>query len=77
MGENCSSNSRLIVHAKIKDRLVEQILVKMRDWPLGDPLDPENRLGAIVSKEQFDTIMAYINKGKAEGAKVIAGGNGP
>jgi gamma-glutamyl-gamma-aminobutyraldehyde dehydrogenase len=75
MGENCSSNSRLIVHEKIKDRLVEQILVKMRDWPLGDPLDPGNRLGAIVSKEQFDTIMGYINKGKTEGAKIIAGGN--
>jgi gamma-glutamyl-gamma-aminobutyraldehyde dehydrogenase len=75
MGENCSSNSRLIVHKAIKDKLVEQILVKMRDWPLGDPLDPGNRLGAIVSKEQFDKIMGYISKGKAEGAKVVAGGN--
>jgi gamma-glutamyl-gamma-aminobutyraldehyde dehydrogenase len=75
MGENCSSNSRLIVHARIKDRLVNEILVKMRDWPLGDPLDPANRLGAIVSKEQFDKIIGYINKGKAEGAKVIAGGS--
>ena len=74
MGENCSSNSRLIVHEKVKQQLVEQILVKLREWPLGDPLDPENRLGAIVSKEQFDTIMSYISKGKAEGAKVIAGG---
>ena len=75
MGENCSSNSRLIVHEKIKQQLVEQILVKLRDWPFGDPLDPANRLGAIVSKEQFDTIMGYISTGKAEGAKVIAGGN--
>ena len=75
MGENCSSNSRLIVHEKIKQQLIDQILVKLRDWPLGDPLDPANRLGAIVSKEQFDTIMGYIVKGKSEGAKVIAGGN--
>jgi gamma-glutamyl-gamma-aminobutyraldehyde dehydrogenase len=74
MGENCSSNSRLIVHEKIKQTLIEQILVKLRDWPLGDPLDPSNRLGAIVSKEQFDTIMGYIAKGKAEGAEVISGG---
>src|SRR5262249_29675444 len=56
------------------DRLVKEIIVKLRDWPLGDPLDPANRLGAIVSKEQFDTIMSYIGKGKAEGAEVIAGG---
>lgn len=75
MGENCSSNSRLIVHEKIKQQLIEQILVKLRDWPLGDPLDPANRLGAIVSKEQFDTIMGYIAKGMAEGAKVVVGGN--
>ncbi|MFT4132958.1 aldehyde dehydrogenase [Labrys sp. (in: a-proteobacteria)] len=74
MGENCSSNSRLIVHEKIKEALVEQIIAKLRDWPLGDPLDPANRLGAIVSKEQFQTIMDYIKKGKAEGAKIIAGG---
>lgn len=75
MGENCSSNSRLIVHRDIKDKLIEQILVKLRDWPLGDPLDPGNRLGAIVSKEQFDRIMGYIGKGKSEGAKIVAGGN--
>src|SRR6516165_8816679 len=75
MGENCSSNSRLIVHEKVKPQLVKEILVKLRDWPLGDPLDPASRLGAIVSKEQFDTIMGYISTGKAEGAKVIAGGN--
>jgi 4-(gamma-glutamylamino)butanal dehydrogenase len=75
MGENCSSNSRLIVHVKIKDRLIEQILTKLRDWPLGDPLDPANRLGAIVSKEQFDVVMDYIKKGKAEGARLVTGGS--
>lgn len=75
MGENCSSNSRLIVHEQIKDRLVEAIVHKLREWPLGDPLDPGNRLGAIVSKEQFDSIMGYIKKGRSEGAKVVTGGN--
>ncbi|ESZ07407.1 aldehyde dehydrogenase [Mesorhizobium sp. L2C085B000] len=75
MGENCSSNSRLIVHEKIKDRLVETIVHKLKEWPLGEPLDPGNRLGAIVSKEQFDRIMGYIKKGRAEGAKIVTGGN--
>ncbi|TIV73860.1 MAG: aldehyde dehydrogenase family protein, partial [Mesorhizobium sp.] len=75
MGENCSSNSRLIVHEKIKDRLVETVLHKLREWPLGEPLNPANRLGAIVSKEQFDRIMAYIKKGRAEGARMVTGGN--
>ena len=75
MGENCSSNSRLVVHEKIKDKLVETILHKLREWPMGDPMDPANRLGAIVSKEQFDRIMGYISQGRASGAKVVAGGH--
>src|SRR5262245_27170419 len=53
MGENCSASSRLIVDEKIKDKLVEAVLHKLREWPLGDPFDPGNRLGAIVSKDQF------------------------
>ena len=75
MGENCSSNSRLIVQERIKDRLVETVLHKLGEWPLGEPLDPGNRLGAIVSKEQFDRVMGYIEKGREEGAKVVTGGN--
>jgi 4-(gamma-glutamylamino)butanal dehydrogenase len=75
MGENCSANSRLIVHERIKDKLLETILHKLREWPLGDPLDPGNRLGAIVSKEQFERILGYIKKGRSEGAKVAVGGN--
>jgi 4-(gamma-glutamylamino)butanal dehydrogenase len=73
MGENCSATSRLIVHRSIKDKLVSAILERVRDWPLGNPLDPENRLGAIVSKEQYESILAHISKGKAEGAEMILG----
>jgi gamma-glutamyl-gamma-aminobutyraldehyde dehydrogenase len=74
MGENCSSNSRLIVHKAVKDKLIERILHKVKSWPTGNPLDPLNRLGAIVSKEQYDRILGYIKKGKAEGARVVLGG---
>jgi gamma-glutamyl-gamma-aminobutyraldehyde dehydrogenase len=75
MGENCSSNSRLIVHKDVKEALVERILHRARDWRTGDPLDPSNRLGAIVSKEQYNAILGYIEKGKAEGGKLILGGS--
>ena len=47
MGENCSSNSRLIVHRGVKDALVERIMQRARDWRTGNPLDPANRLGAM------------------------------
>ncbi len=64
MGENCSASSRLIVHADVKDALLERILAHAREWPLGDPLDPENRLGALVSKEHFDKVCSYLDAGK-------------
>ena len=74
MGENCSANSRLIVQDSIKDKLLERILHRVREWRTGDPLDPSNRLGAIVSKGQYERILGFIEKGKAEGAKVVLGG---
>ena len=74
MGENCSSNSRLIVHQAVKDRLMERVLHRARAWRTGDPLDPANRLGAIVSPQQYQRILDYIEKGKAEGAELLLGG---
>ncbi|MGH6915476.1 MAG: aldehyde dehydrogenase family protein, partial [Geminicoccales bacterium] len=74
MGENCSSNSRLIVHDGIKDKLIERILHRAREWRTGEPLDPVNRLGAIVSKDQYERILDYIESGKSEGAKLVLGG---
>ena len=50
MGENCSANSRLIVQRGIKERLMERILARTRDWRTGDPLDPTNHLGALIDE---------------------------
>jgi gamma-glutamyl-gamma-aminobutyraldehyde dehydrogenase len=75
MGQNCTANSRIIVHKDVKAALLERIHGQLRDWKTGDPLDPRNRLGAIVSREQYDKILSYIEIGKKEGATVIAGGN--
>ena len=74
MGENCSSNSRLIVHQDIADQLIEKVLFRLKDWRTGTPLDPSNRLGAIVSERQYKQILKYIEIGKKEGGELIAGG---
>ncbi len=74
MGENCTSNSRLIVHERHKDDLLRRVLDKVRDWRTGDPLEPANRLGAMISREHYDKVMGYIEQGKAEGADLILGG---
>ena len=75
MGQNCTANSRLIVHKSLKDTLLEKVREKMKDWHTGDPLDPDNQLGAIISKEQYDKILSYIEVAKSEGAELVEGGN--
>ncbi|MEM9342368.1 MAG: aldehyde dehydrogenase [Pseudomonadota bacterium] len=61
MGENCSATSRLIVQDGIKDALLDRILAHAREWTIGDPLDPEHRIGALVSKEHFDKVSSYLS----------------
>jgi gamma-glutamyl-gamma-aminobutyraldehyde dehydrogenase len=75
MGQNCTANSRVIVHKDVKPKLLERILEQLRSWKTGDPLDPTNQLGAIVSKEQYDKILDFIEVGKKEGANVLVGGS--
>ncbi|MXZ80068.1 MAG: aldehyde dehydrogenase [Gammaproteobacteria bacterium] len=62
MGENCSASSRLIVHRAVKDELLGRIEAHMRQWNVGDPLDPDTRLGALVSKEHFNKVSGYLEK---------------
>jgi 4-(gamma-glutamylamino)butanal dehydrogenase len=70
MGENCSAASRLIVQSGVKDALLARIMAHAREWPMGDPLDPVNRVGALVSKAHFDKVAGYLGKG----VKVLMGG---
>lgn len=74
MGENCSATSRLIVHASVKDDLVERIKAHMRDWRMGDPLDPANRVGALVSREHFDKVKSHIDAIARDKLGLVAGG---
>ncbi|MFW8634912.1 aldehyde dehydrogenase [Cribrihabitans pelagius] len=70
MGENCSAVSRLIVHKDVKAELLERIAHHARSWKVGDPLDPQTRVGALVSKAHFDKVCGYLAKAE----KVILGG---
>ncbi|CAN7166278.1 aldehyde dehydrogenase [Pararhizobium sp. LjRoot238] len=74
MGENCSATSRLIVDSKIKDELLERIGAYLREWKTGDPLDPENRIGALVSKAHFDKVKSFLDDVKKEKLSLTYGG---
>lgn len=74
-GQCCVAGSRLFVEEKVYDRFVEKMLAKTRSRKVGDPFDPATEQGPQVSQEQFDRVMGYIDAGKKEGAKLLAGGN--
>lgn len=74
-GQCCVAGSRLFVEEKVYDRFVEKMLAKTRSRKVGDPFDPATEQGPQVSQEQFDRVMGYIDAGKKEGAKLLAGGD--
>jgi acyl-CoA reductase-like NAD-dependent aldehyde dehydrogenase len=73
-GEVCCAGSRLFVDKKVKDDFVGALVDKAQSLKIGDPCDPETRMGAQVSEEQYNRILGYIEAGKKEGAKVLTGG---
>src|SRR4029079_12291752 len=74
MGENCSAGSRLIVHRSVKDRLLEAVAAELANWPVGDPLDPATRIGALINRGHMERVLRYIEVGRSEGARVVTGG---
>ncbi|MCB1480701.1 MAG: aldehyde dehydrogenase [Rhodobiaceae bacterium] len=70
MGENCSASSRLIVQKSVKKELLKRIESHARQWNTGDPLDPDTRMGALVSKNHFDKVCSYLEKAE----NIVIGG---
>ncbi len=75
--QSCSSTSRLLVHASIADELVEAAAGKARAVRIGDPLDPDTQMGTLASRAQRDKTLSYIEKAKAQGARLVCGGGRP
>ena len=73
-GQNCSANMRQIVDISIADEYVARVSDRARSFRVGDPLDPETQIGAMISKEHQDRVMAYIDSGIAQGARMTTGG---
>jgi betaine-aldehyde dehydrogenase len=74
-GECCNAGSRLLVESTVADQVAEGIATRIRDIPVGDPLEPSTRIGAIVSEDQLETIERLVKTGVEAGARVLTGGN--
>ena len=74
-GELCSAGSRLLVEESAHDALMEKVVERAKKMAPGDPLDPKTRLGSLVSEKQRENVARYVESGRKEGAKLVAGGN--
>ena len=74
-GEVCTAASRLLVHDSIADAFVDKLLHVAKDIAAGDPLEPSTNFGAMVSAEQMQTALRYIDTAKKEGGVLRLGGN--
>lgn len=73
-GEVCAAGSRVLVERSVYDDFVEAFAARAAKMTVGDPMDSNTRLGAIVSEEQLERIMGYVAAGKSEGARLVTGG---
>jgi len=74
-GQVCTAASRLLVQRSILTEFLDRVMVAARAITPGDPLDPQTRFGAMVSREQMNTVLGHIDTARREvGEPVLAGG---
>jgi betaine-aldehyde dehydrogenase len=73
-GQVCSNGTRVFVHKAIKDQFLQRLSERLGNAVIGDPLDPATSFGPMVSERQMNIVLGYIEKGQAEGARLVTGG---
>jgi acyl-CoA reductase-like NAD-dependent aldehyde dehydrogenase len=74
-GQVCVAGSRLLVQDSIKDAFIEKLVhLTKTGIRLGDPFDPSTNMGPVISEQQLDKVLHYVDTGKSEGAQLLVGG---
>lgn len=73
-GQTCIAGSRLLVHRKVYDKVLEGILDRIKTIKFGDPMDMTTDIGPVAHKGQWESIAKFIDEAPKEGAKLLAGG---
>lgn len=73
-GQKCSACSRAIIHTDVYESMLEKIAARTEKIKTGEPTDPSTNMSAVINQKAFKTINDFIEKGKAEGGRVLAGG---
>ncbi|RMD48912.1 MAG: aldehyde dehydrogenase family protein, partial [Alphaproteobacteria bacterium] len=73
-GQKCTASSRLVVHEKVHDAFVERLAARLGSMKVGHALDPETEMGPVASAAQLEENLAWMERARAEGARVVTGG---
>ena len=73
-GQVCSNGTRVFVHRSIKPAFLERLVERAGAMRIGDPMNPGTQVGALISEQHMHKVLSYIDRGRAEGARVLTGG---
>src|SRR5437899_12284230 len=73
-GQSCEARSRILVEASLYDEFVSSFSDAAKRLKVGDPLEAETQVGSLISNEHRDKVHGFVERGREEGAEVVAGG---
>ncbi|TMD22975.1 MAG: aldehyde dehydrogenase [Chloroflexi bacterium] len=76
-GQDCCARSRAFVHRSIADEFDQRVAAGSKQLRVGDPLDAATEVGPLISMKQRERVEGYIEVGRQEGARLLAGGSAP
>ncbi len=72
-GQVCSNGTRVFVHRSIKAAFLERLVKRVGAMRIGDPMNPQTQVGALISEQHMHKVLGYIARGRAEGARLVMG----
>jgi betaine-aldehyde dehydrogenase len=73
-GQVCSNGTRVFVHRSVKAEFLERLTKRVKAMRIGDPMNPDTQVGALISEQHMRKVLSYIARGRAEGARLVTGG---
>jgi betaine-aldehyde dehydrogenase len=73
-GQVCSNGTRVFVQRSIKGAFLKRLVARASAMRIGDPMNPETQVGALISEQHMHKVLSFIARGRAEGARILTGG---
>ena len=73
-GQVCSNGTRVFVQRGLKQAFLERLVARVARMRIGDPMDPQTQVGALISEQHMHKVLGYVARGREEGARLLIGG---